>query len=251
MSAWLDIKIAVSDSVCAVVDPVAPPLLAQYCHRFVDGFLMTVELLALSSAIGLTIAIPIALMRISDRAIARWPAAAFMYVFRGTPLLVQLWVLYFGVGALGAAQLGPLWSIFRDAWSVGLLALSLNTAAYVAEIFRGGLVNTPPGQLEAARAFGMSPTTVFRRVRAPQALRIAWPAYGNEVILLMKGSALVSTITVLDLMGQTRTIFSRNYDLWVFAYAAAFYLLLASGLTILFRLIEKRLGRGHGGIAAR
>lgn len=244
MSRWRELKIAASDGACVLLEPVSSSVFAQYCTRFFDGFFVTIELLALSCAIGAVLAAPLALMRLSRHAVIRWPAAAYMYVFRGTPTLVQLWILYFGVGAFGAEGLGPLWPVFRDAWTVGLIALSLNTAAYIAEVWRGGLENVPAGQIEAARAYGMPPLTVLRRIRAPQALRIAWPAYTNEVILLMKCSALVSTITVLDLMGQTRTVFSRNYDLWVFAYAAIFYLLLAGALTFAFRRIERRLTRG-------
>ena len=244
MSLWRDVKLAASDGACVVLEPVSPAIFAQYCTRFVDGFFVTIELLVLACALGAALAVPLALMRLSHRRLLRWPAAAYMYVFRGTPTLVQLWVLYFGVGAFGAEGLGPLWPVFRDAWTVGLMALSLNTAAYIAEVWRGGLANVPMGQIEAARAYGLSPITILRRIRAPQALRIAWPAYTNEVILLMKCSALVSTITVLDLMGQTRTVFSRNYDLWVFAYAALFYLLLAGLLTFVFRRVEKRLARG-------
>jgi polar amino acid transport system permease protein len=156
-------------------------------------------------------------------------------------------VFYYGFGALGEDGLGPLWPLFRDAYTVGVITLTINTSAYAAEIFRGGIVNVPSGQIEAAIASGMNWWTTMRRIVLPQALRIAWPAYSNEVILLLKGSALVSTITVLDLMGQTRTIFARSYSLDIFLYAAALYLILSGSLTVLLRWIEARMRiPGHG-----
>lgn len=242
MSVYQDIKIAASDGVCAVIGPVGPALFEKNCPRFIDGFWVTIELLAIASVIGLAIAIMAVLARVSGNRILSGIAYAYVYIFRGTPLLVQLWIFYFGLGGLGEDGLGPLlWAFFKDGWNVGVLVLTLNTGAYVAEILRGGVVNVPKGQMEAALAYGMSWLQAMRRIVLPQAFKIAWPAYGNEVILLLKGSALISTITVLDLMGQTRTIFSRSYDLEIYLYAAVFYLLLAGLLTFAFRRIENRL----------
>jgi His/Glu/Gln/Arg/opine family amino acid ABC transporter permease subunit len=241
VSLYLDGKIWVSDTVCAVLQPVSPRLFATSCGRFFDGFFVTIELLVVSTLLGFVLAILLALARTSNSPVLSKLSYAHSYVFRGTPLLVQLWVFYYGFGALGADGLGPLWPLFRDAYTVGLLVLTVNTAAYAAEIFRGGIANVPWGQLEAAVASGMSWWLMMRRIVLPQALRIAWPAYSNEVILLLKGSALVSTITVLDLMGQTRTIFARSYSLDIFIYAAILYLALSAALTVLLRWIEIRM----------
>lgn len=238
---YQNMKITASDGACAILNPVSPDLFAKSCSRFVDGFFVTFELLLLSSIAGLALAILIVSARVSGKRMFSIPAYIYAYVFRGTPLLVQLWVFYYGLGALGAENLGILWPFFKEAWWVGLLVLTLNTAAYVAEILRGGIDNLAKGQIEAAIACGMSWFTRMRRIVFPQALRIAWPAYGNEVILLMKGSALVSTITVLDLMGQIRTVFSRSYSLEIFLYGAIMYLLLAGVITVLFRVIEHRI----------
>lgn len=238
---YTDLKIWISDQTCAAVAPVSPKLFAASCTRFIDGILITIELLILSSALGFALAIALVLARISPSKAVSVAAYLYCYVFRGTPLLVQLWVLYFGIGALGADGLGPLWVFFKDAWWVGLLALTLNTAAYVCEILRGGIANIPSGQVEAAEAYGLSWSARMRRIVFPQALQIAWPAYGNEVILLLKASALVSTITVLDLMGQIRTVFSRSYSLEIFLYGAIMYLALTGLLTLLLRAIERRL----------
>lgn len=246
MSFYLDLKIAASDGVCALLDPVAPPLFARYCTRFIDGAFVTVELLTLCVLFGFVIAVPLALLRVDFGGLPGRLAAAYCYVFRGTPLLVQLWTLYFGLGALGEDGLGPLWPLFKDAYWVGLLTLSLHAGGYAAEIFRGGLANVPAGQIEAAKAYGMGYLETLIRIRGPQAFRLMWPSYANEIVLMMKASALVSTITVLDLMGQTRTVFSRSYDLTIFLYAAILYLILAGALTLSFRAVEKRL-RARGG----
>ncbi|WDR04494.1 ABC transporter permease subunit [Devosia rhodophyticola] len=238
---YLNFKIAASDGICGALAPISPDLFVNACPRFFDGFFVTLELLLLSSVLGFLIAVAVVLARVSSSRFLSIPAHAYIYVFRGTPLLVQLWVLYYGLGSMGAEGLGPLWPFFKEGWWVGLLTLTLNTAAYVAEILRGGIQNLPHGQIEAAEACGMTWSQRMRRIIFPQAIRIAWPAYGNEVILLMKASALVSTITVMDLMGQTRTIFSRSYDLSIFLYGAALYLVLAGLLTLGLRLVEARM----------
>ncbi|NJM34298.1 MAG: ABC transporter permease subunit [Rhodomicrobium sp.] len=238
---YLDGKIWLSDAVCTAVSPVSPELFAASCARFIDGFFVSVELVVLASVLGIALALGLAIARSSRTPLLSVPAYLYCYVFRGTPLLVQLWVFYYGFGAIGEDGLGVFWPLFRDAYAVGLLALTINTSAYAAEIFRGGIANVPAGQIEAAKAAGMSEWTTMRRIVLPQALRIAWPAYSNEVILLMKGSALVSTITVLDLMGQTRTIFARSYSLDIFVYAVVLYLILSGSLTLLLRWIEARM----------
>lgn len=238
---YLKLKIAMSDAVCAGLDPITPHLFASQCTRFIDGFIVTLELLVFSSLIGFAVAVLIVMARVSGRPLLSIPAQAYTYVFRGTPLLVQLWILYYGLGSLGEAGLGPLWPFFKEGWWVGLLTLVLNTSAYVAEILRGGIENLPRGQVEAAEACGMGWWLRMRRIIFPQALRIAWPAYGNEIILLLKGSALVSTVTVLDLMGQTRTIFARSYNLSIFLYGAILYLVMAGAITLILRFVEYRM----------
>lgn len=240
---YQELKYAISDGVCAAAAPWSDDLFAKFCPRFVDGFVVTIELLALSSILGFILAVGLVLARLSGRAVFSIPTNIFVYCFRGTPLLVQLWIIYFGVGSFGAEGLGPLWVFFSDPWLVGLLVLTLNTSAYVCEILRGGLVNVDKGQAEAAMSIGMSWFKSMRRIMLPQAIRIAWPAYGNELVLLMKGSALISTITVLDLMGQTRTVFARNFDLTTYLYATVLYLILASIITIFVMAVERRFER--------
>lgn len=238
---YFQTKLWLSDMICAALAPISPQLFANSCTRFIDGFFVSIELLVMATAAGFVLAVGFAVARISGRRLLSIPAFIYCYVFRGTPLLVQLWVFYFGFGALGADGLGPLWPLFKDAYWVGLIVLTINTSAYAAEIFRGGMVNIQRGQIEAGIASGMDWWTRLRRIVLPQALTISWPAYSNEVILLLKGSALVSTITVLDLMGQTRTIFSRSYNLEIFLYAIVLYLVLSGTLTLLLRVIEARM----------
>ena len=218
-----------------------PELWIQYGDRLIDGAVVTVKLVALACILGLALAVPLALARRSNRRWLSVPAYLYVYFFRGTPLIVQLALLYYGLAQFEAVRESPFWIVLGDAEYCGLLGLTLNTTAYVAEILRGGIAAVPRGELEAAEACGMSRMTANRRIVLPRAMRIAWPAYGNEVILLLKGSALVSTITVYDLMGETRSVFSRGYDDAIYLYAAALYLTLTLVFTGGFRLGERRM----------
>jgi len=218
-------------------------LITQYGDRFWDGTLITLKLVLLSSIIGLVIALPMALARSSRQRRYWMPAYGYIYIFRGTPLLIQLFILYYGLGQFEVVTQSFLWPLLGDAEWCGLIGLTLNTAAYTAEILRGGIRAIPKGEIEAARAYGMSWWMLQRRIMLPRALRIAWPAYGNEVVVLLKGSALVSTIAVWDLMGEARSVFSRTYALEIFLYTAAIYFLLTFILTRVFSQIEKRINR--------
>ena len=215
----------------------------RYGDRLIDGAAITVKLVALACIIGLILAIPLALARRSERRWIAGPAYLYIYFFRGTPLIVQLALLYYGLAQFEVVRESPFWIVLGDAEYCGLLSLTLNTTAYVAEILRGGIASVPTGEIEAAEACGMSRVAAYRRIVLPRAFRIAWPAYGNEVILTLKGSALVSTITVYDLMGETRSVFWRGYDYTVYLYAAAMYLILALVITGTFRLGERRMNR--------
>ena len=218
-----------------------PELWIQYGDRLIDGAVITVKLVVLACILGLVLAVPLALARRSDR---RWLSASaylYIYFFRGTPLILQLALVYYGLAQFEAVRESPFWIVLGDAEYCGLLGLTLNTTAYLAEILRGGIAAVPRGELEAAEACGMSRRMANRRIVLPRAMRIAWPAYGNEVILLLKGSALVSTITVYDLMGETRSVFSRGYDDTIYLYAAALYLTLTLVFTGGFRLGERRM----------
>ncbi len=218
-------------------------LIPQYGDRLLDGTLITLKLVLIASVIGILLALPLSLARSSPRRRYWIPAYAYIYFFRGTPLLVQLFLIYYGLGQFEAVRESLLWPVLSDAEYCGLLGLTLNTTAYTAEILRGGIRAVPKGEIEAARAYGMGWWLLQRRIVLPRALRIAWPAYGNEVILLLKGSALVSTIAVWDLMGEARSIFSRTYALEVFLFAGVIYFLLTFVFTRLFHIVERRINR--------
>lgn len=216
-------------------------LLVDYGDRLWDGTLITLKLLFWSSIVGLLLALPLSLARSSRYKRFSVPAYLYIYLFRGTPLLIQLFIIYYGLSQFSWVTDSILWNVLGDAEWCGLIGLTLNTAAYTAEILRGGIRAVPRGEIEAAEAFGMGWWKLQRRIILPRALRIAWPAYANEVILLLKGSALVSTIAVWDLMGETRSIFSRTYALDIFFYAGLVYFFLTFTLTVIFSQVEKRI----------
>ena len=155
-----------------------------------------------------------------------WPIRAYVATFRGTPLLVQIFLIYYGLGQFRPTlQALDLWGFFRQPYWCAIFALTLNTAAYGAEIIRGGLQSVPYGQIEAARACGMSPWKVYQLVILPIALRQALPSYGNEIILMIKGTSLTSIVTLLEITGVAQQIISQTYRaVEVFACAGAIYL---------------------------
>lgn len=211
--------------------------------RLLGGVPLTLQLAFSSIGIGLVAAILLALMmRAWFRPIA-WIAESFVFVFRGTPLLVQIFLIYYGLGQFRPVldEMG-LWWFFRSPYYCALLALTLNTAAYGAEIVRGGLQSIPSGQIEAARAFGMSGLTLYRRIVAPIALRQALPAYGNEIILMIKATSLVSTITLMEVTGLAHKIISETFRSFeVFFAAGAIYLIINFAMTRLIGFAEYKI----------
>jgi polar amino acid transport system permease protein len=219
-------------------------VIAANLPKLLSGALLTLELLALALIAGVLLAVPTALMRVSERPWLRVPAYAYIFFFRGTPLLVQIFLVYYGFGQFEAVRDSILWPVLREAFWCAVIAFALNTGAYTAEILRGAIMAVPAGEVEAARAFGMSPALAYRRIILPRAAGIALPAYGNEVILMLKGTALASTITLLDLTGMARTIIARTYTpVEIFLAAGAIYLALTFAFTRVWRLAERRLNR--------
>ncbi len=219
--------------------------LLSYLPRLMDGFWITLSITGLSVIIGLILAVPIAIMRLSSNKLFQWPSYFFIFYFRGTPLLVQLFLVYYGSGQFRheLTELG-LWVYFREAYFCAVFTLTLNTCAYTAEIVRGAIQAVPKGEIEAGRACGMSGLLLYRRIIFPSALRAAWPAYGNEVIFLMQASSLVSIITLLDLTGVARRIISETFAVYeVYLMVAVLYLLITYMLVFIFKMIEKRLQR--------
>ena len=209
--------------------------------RLLEGAVLTVELVGLSVSAGFGLAIVIALLRVARSPLLWAPAYGYIWFFRGTPLLVQIYMLYYGTGQFPWVTESVLWPVLREAYWCALISFTLNTAAYQAEVLRGAILGVPHGEIEAARACGMSGFLLFRRIVIPRAFRLALPALGNEVILMLKGSAVVSLITLFDLMGTTRAIAARTWAFEIFFIAGALYFAMTFVLTRCFNWIEYRL----------
>jgi arginine/ornithine transport system permease protein len=207
---------------------------------YLEGLWTTVWLVAAALLLGLLLAVPLAILRTSRNPLVSWPVFGFTYFFRGTPLLVQLFMIYYGAAQFVGLRESFAWPLLSQAWFCALLAFTLNTAAYTNEIIRGAIQATPHGEVEAARACGMSTSLMFRRILLPSAFRRALPAYGNEVIFMLHGSAVASVVTIVDLTGAARIVNSRYYTPYeAFLTAAAFYMVLTFTIVGLFRLLER------------
>ncbi|MFA9439984.1 ABC transporter permease [Uliginosibacterium sp. sgz301328] len=226
------------------------PSITDNLGAFAAGAWTTIWLVGTALLLGLLIAVPagIVLAR-SEKSWLRWLVAGYSHFFRGTPMLVQAYIIYYGVGLqlslhFPAIQEMAVWPILREAWPWALLALMLNTGAYTSEIVRGAIETTPQGEIEAARAMGMSPGLAMRRIVLPSAARRAMSAYGNEIIFLLQGSAIVSTITIADITGVARDVYANYSEPYLpFMMAGLLYLLITSVVVFAFRLLEKRYFR--------
>jgi len=221
-----------------------PDKFTRYGPRYLHGLWITLSIVALSVVFGAVLSLPLAMARMSGNRVLNGLAYCYIYFFRGTPLLAQLFLVYYGLGIFRPQMEAiGLWWFFRDAWYCGVFAMTINTAAYQAEILRGAIESVPHGQHEAAAALGIHKRIAFFKIVLPQAFIVALRPYGNEIILLIKGSAVVAIITVLDLMGETRYAFSRTFDYQTYLWAAIFYLAIVEALRHLWNWIERRLTR--------
>ena len=219
-------------------------LLINYWPKYLDGAVMTLQLTFFSVVIAALLSLPLAMVRQAGARIYQWPIRLYVSFFRGTPLLAQLFLVYYGSGQFRPelAELG-LWWFFRDPFYCALLTFSLNSTAYQIEILRGGLQAVPYGEVEAGIAIGMPRSLLYRKIILPHCYRIALPALGNEIILLLKGGAIASVITLMDLMGQTRRVFSQTFDITAYFWAALFYLAITTVFVLFWRMLETRLSR--------
>ena len=219
-------------------------LIAEALPKILTGIGLTFQLLILSAVLGLALAIIIMLMRISGKWYLSWPAQVYIYIFRGTPILVQIFIVYYGFPQLDFIRESFLWPIFRDPFGCAIVALTLNTGAYVSEILRGGVLGVDRGVLEAGEALGLSKSQRFIYLTTPIASRLALPAYGNDVISLLKSTALASTITLADMTGIARTIVAQTYAPYeIFISLAIIYMILTFFLQKLLGRVERYLGR--------
>lgn len=222
----------------------------EYAPLALRGMWTTLWLMALSILFGFLLAVPLGLAQ----AIGPWylaaPARAFCTVIRGTPLLLQLWLLYYGLGSLFPQfpwiRSSELWPYLRQAWPYALLALTLSYAGYEGEVMRGAFKGVAKGQLEAARAFGMPRVTLFRRIWLPQAIRNVLPTLGGETVLQLKATPLVATITVVDIYAVSSRVRADTFIVYEpLLLLALFYILVAGVIALVFHWLEvKVLGTG-------
>lgn len=205
---------------------------------YFEGLWTTFWLVGLALIIGLILAVPAGIARTSSNAFINFPVWCYSYFFRGTPLLVQLYLIYYGSSQFMEVR-GTLW---EHAWFCALFAFVLNTGAYTSEIFAGAIKGLDKGEIEAAKAYGMSVWKMYLRIILPSAFRRALPAYSNEVIFMLHGSAVAGIVTVLDITGVARLVNSRTYAPFeAFLTAGLFYMILSMSMIYLFKVLEKRM----------
>ena len=210
--------------------------------RMLGGLTLTLQLILASLALGAAVAFGVALLRLSGNRPVERLAGAYVFVFRGTPLLVQIFLIYYGLGQFEFIRDSFLWPFLREPMWCAILALTLNTGAYTSEVLRGAILSVPQGQVEAARACGMSRALAFRRIVLPVAVRQMLPAYGNEVILMVKASSLASTITLMEITGIARRMIAQTFAVFeLFIVAGAIYLLLNFIASRLIKYAEWRM----------
>jgi polar amino acid transport system permease protein len=217
-------------------------MIARFLPDLLEGTLMTLELVGVAVVVGLILAIPLGIARASRHWYVRALPYTYVFFFRGTPLLLQLFLVYYGLSQFEAVRDSMFWPYLREPYWCALITMTLHTAAYIAEILRGAIQSVPGGEVEAARALGMSRRQALQFVILPRAIRIGLPAYGNEVILMLKASAVVYTITLMDIMGVVRGINARTYQFELFFLVAGLiYLTITIVFTQLFKLVERWL----------
>ena len=212
----------------------------QHVWQLLDGLVVSLELTAVSLLVGCTLALLMTLTLILKTPGLHWLSRGIITLFTGTPLLVQIFLIYYGPGQFEWVRESIFWHWLSQPWFCAMLALALNTAAYSTQLFKGAFNAIPSGQWQACKALGMN-TKATLGVLLPYAIRRAIPAYSNEVILVFKGTSLASTITIMDIMGYAQRINAQTYDtLMVFSVAGAFYLTVNGVLTLIFRQVEKK-----------
>ncbi|MWV16046.1 ABC transporter permease subunit [Pseudomonas sp. L-22-4S-12] len=216
-------------------------VIAESLPLYFDGVLVTLKLLLIALAFGLALAVPLALMRVSKRSAVNLPAWLYTYAIRGTPMLVQLYLLYYGLAQFEGVRESFAWPYLSNATFCACLAFAINTSAYSAEILAGSLKATPHGEIEAAKAMGMSRFKLYRRILLPSALRRALPQYSNEVIMMLHTTSLASIVTLVDITGAAKTVNSQYFmPFEAYVTAGLFYLCLTFILVRLFKLAEHR-----------
>ena len=217
-------------------------LMIETFPKLLSGLNLTIQLVTTSLLIGFCLAIGLALLRLSNNTFLSFFAKTYVFYFRGTPLLVQIFLIYYGIAQFEIIRETFVWSFFKEAYWCGILALTLNTCAYSSEIIRGGIQSVPFGQIESAKSVGMSRFLLYRRIILPIAFRQALPAYGNEIILMVKATSLVSTITLMEVTGIARLIIAKTFSpVEIFIVAGLIYLTINFIVTRLVNFCEIKL----------
>ena len=211
--------------------------------KLLSATIITLKLLSLSLIFGLFIGLIFAIMRLSKNKIFRNFSYSFSYVFRGTPLLVQIFIIYFGLGQIEYLRSTILWTILKEPYWCAIIAFSLNTGAYTSEILRSAFQTIKPGFIEAGKSLGISNKIIFYKIQIPIAIKQSLPAYGNEIILMLKGTSLASTVTLMDLTGVAKYIISTTFKpVEVFIVAGSIYLFLTFLIHNFIKFAEKKMG---------
>ena len=217
-------------------------LMIESFPKLLSGLNLTIQLVAISLFLGFCLAVGLALLRLSNNTFLSFFAKTYIFYFRGTPLIVQIFLIYYGLAQFEIIRESFVWSFFKEAYWCGILALTLNTCAYSSEIIRGGIQSVPFGQIESAKSIGMSGFLLYRRIILPIAFRQALPAYGNEMILMVKATSLVSTITLMEVTGIARLIIAKTFSpVEVFIVAGLIYLTINFIITRLVNFCEIKL----------
>ena len=209
--------------------------------KLLSAAVITIKLLSVSLIIGLFIGLFFAILRLNKNIVVNRFAYGYSYVFRGTPLLVQIFIIYFGLGQIEYLRSTVLWVILKEPYWCAIIAFALNTGAYTSEILRSAFQTIKPGIIEAGKSLGISNKVIFYKIQIPIAIRQSLPAYGNEIILMMKGTSLASTVTIMDLTGVAKYIISTTFKpIEVFIVAGGIYLFMTFIIHNVIKFLEKK-----------
>ena len=213
----------------------------EHLPRLLKAAKLTIELTLLSLFFGIFVGVFFAVLRTSNSKVLYYISYYYSYIFRGTPLLVQIFIIYFGLAQIEWIRESFLWVFLKEPYSCAILAFTLNTGAYSSEIFRSAFETINRGIVEAAEGLGLSKINTFFKIKLPIAIRQSLPAYGNEMILMLKGTSLASTVTLLDLTGVAKHIISTTFrPVEVFIVAGSIYLLMTFIIHNFIKILEKK-----------
>ncbi len=211
--------------------------------KLLNATLITLKLLSVSLIVGLFIGLGFAILRMNNNKLINKFAYGYSYIFRGTPLLVQIFIIYFGLGQIEYLRTTFLWVVLKEPYWCAIIAFSLNTGAYTSEILRSAFQTIKPGYLEAGRSLGIPSKIIFTKIQIPIAIKQSLPAYGNEIILMLKGTSLASTVTLMDLTGVAKYIISTTFKpVEVFIVAGSIYLFMTFIIHNVIKYLEKKYG---------